>query len=317
MRSAIFFVLLLGSALCIPPTALAQSTTVAAVALFDEGRAAMQRGDFDVACAKFKESNRIGPAVGTAFNLANCEEKRGRMATAWVLFRQVAAQMNPDDPRLSVANERVAALGKRAPRVIFTADGRTPTDTRVRLDDLELASASFGSAIPLDLGGHHAVIRSASAPPRTLTFVVAEGETISLGLTPPATHQPATLAAAPGRTQEPGTDAAVGDGRVLGLPRPKATLLAGGVGAAGLALGIITGIVGLHEQSVADGECSTVTRTCSRRGHDANQSAKEMATVSSVGFVFAILGGGTAGYLYFTAPTGGRSEASLGAGGRW
>lgn len=116
---------ILGS-LCVASSAHAQSSAAAAVALFDEGRAALQSGDFDVACVKFKESNRIGPAVGTAFNLANCEERRGRLATAWVLFRQVAAQMRPDDPRLSVATERVVALEKRAPRVIFCADGRTP-----------------------------------------------------------------------------------------------------------------------------------------------------------------------------------------------
>lgn len=292
--------------------AYAQSSTAAAVALFDEGRAAIQRGDFDVACAKFKESNRIGPAVGTAFNLANCEEKRGRLATAWVLFRQVAAQMKPDDPRLSVATERVAALEKRAPRVIFSADNATPADTRVRLDDLELASASFGSAIPIDPGEHRAVVRSPTSPPRTITFAVAEGETATLNLTAPLAAPLATGApAAPTAADSPASA-----DRILGLTRPRAILLAGGVGAAGLAVGLVTGIVGLNAQAVGDGECNAMTRSCSQRGYDANQRAKAMATISGVGFVVGILGGGAAGYLYFTAPNK-RSEASLGVGGRW
>jgi len=312
-RKLILTLLLSGSALCGTPSAHAQSNTAAAVALFDEGRTALRSGDLDVACAKFHESNRMAPAVGTAFNLANCEEKRGRLATAWVLFRQVAAQMKPDDPRLSVATERASALEKRAPRVIFSVDERTPADARVRLDDLELASASFGSAIPIDPGEHHAVIRSARAQPRTLRFVIAEGETTTLELTAPATALPAL----PQAPLPPVTDAPTGSDRILGLERPKAILLAGGVGAAGLAIGVITGIIGLHAQSVGDGECAAATRTCTRRGYDANQSAKEMAAVSSVGFVFAILGGGAVGYLYFTAPTNSRSEASLGVGGRW
>jgi len=308
-------VLLLIGTLCAAPSAHAQSTTAAAVALFDEGRAALERGDFDVACTKFKESNRIAAALGTAFNLANCEEKRGRLATAWVLFKQVATQMNPDDPRLSVATEHVVALEKRAPRVIFSANERTPPDTRVRLDDLELASASFGSAIPLDPGQHHAVIRSSSTPSRTLTFIVAEGETTTLELTaPPTPPHPAAPRSAP-----PTADAPAIDDRVLGLERPTATLLAGGIGAAGLALGIITGIIGLHAQSVGDGECSAVTRSCTRRGHDANQDAKAMAVVSSTGFVVAILGAGAAGYLYFTAPTtpAQRLATVVGLGGNW
>lgn len=287
----------------------AQSGAAAAVALFDEGRAALQHGEFDVACAKFKESNRIGPAVGTAFNLANCEEKRGRLATAWVLFRQVAAQMKPDDPRLSVATERAAGLEKRAPRVILVADERTPADTRVRLDDLELASASFGSAIPLDPGEHQAVIRSANLKPRTTKFAVAEGETAMLNLT-------TSVAPAAPHTRETTADASVNDDRILGLARPRAMLLAGGVGATGLAVGIIAGIVGLNAQAVGDGECNALTRSCSQRGYDANQRAKTLATVSTIGFVFGILGSGATGYLYFTAPTK-RSEASLGLGGRW
>jgi hypothetical protein len=304
--------LLFASALC-APSAHAQSGAAAAVALFDEGRAALQRNDFDVACAKFKESNRIGPAVGTAFNLANCEEKRGRLATAWVLFRQVAAQMKADDPRLSVATERILALEKRSPRVIFVPDEKTPADTRVRLDDLELASASFRSAIPLDPGEHHAVIRSAGSSPRTLTFRVAEGETTTLNLTAPARPEPASVAT----IQRQASDAPASGDQVLGIERRKATLLVGGVGAAGLALGIVTGLIGLHAQSIGDLECYPATRTCTRRGYDANQSAKELAVVSSVGFVVAIVGGGAAGYLFFTTPSPAHSQASLGVGGRW
>jgi len=99
MRPSLFaFALFATFAGALPATA--QSERAASVALFDEGRAALQRGDLAVACSKFQESNRLDPAVGTAFNLANCEEQRGRTSTAWALFREVAARMKPDDPRL-------------------------------------------------------------------------------------------------------------------------------------------------------------------------------------------------------------------------
>ena len=51
--------------------------------LFREGRALMKKGDFAPACAKLAESQRLDPAVGTLMNLAECEERIGRTASAW------------------------------------------------------------------------------------------------------------------------------------------------------------------------------------------------------------------------------------------
>jgi hypothetical protein len=312
--SRLWKLVLLSGSLLIPTNARAQSATAAAVALFDEGRAALQRGEVDVACAKFNESNRIDPAVGTAFNLANCEEQRGRLATAWVLFRQVTARMKPDDARLSVATERVAALEKRIPRVIFSADETTPAGTRVRVDELELASASFGSAIPLDPGEHRAIVRSPGKPSRTLPFTLAEGETTTLSLRP---QDPIATKDKP-RPDDTATGRGTSD-QILGMNRSDAMLVAGGIGVTGLAVGIITGLVGLNAESTGNSECSDATRTCSQEGFDANQRAKTMAAVSTVGFTVGILGSAAAGYLYFTAPTSGSSQQAkiFGLGGRW
>ena len=241
--------LLTGSAAC------AQSGTAAAVALFDEGRAALQRGEVDLACAKFKESNRLDPAIGTAFNLANCEEERGRLATAWVLFRQAAARMKTDDPRLSIATARISALESRVPRVIFVADERTPPETRVRVDDIELASASFGSPIPLDPGTHQAIIRSPGVPTRTASFILTVGETVTLPVgTPPPTAAPAER-----------SNQALTAGRVLGVQRREAVLLTGGVGAAAVLVGVVTGVIGLNAEATGDSGCSERTGPARRR----------------------------------------------------
>jgi hypothetical protein len=293
----------------------AQSNTAAAVALFDEGRAALQQGELDLACAKFQESNRIGPAIGTTFNLANCEEQRGRLATAWVLFRQVVGQMKPDDPRLPVANEHITRLEKRVPRVVFVADKRTPPGTRVRVGETELESGSFGSAIPLDPGKHDAIVRSPGRAPRALTFTLAPEETRTLSLTPPTTKPPKTARVAPDTTAEPDGQ----DDRVLGLKRSNAVLIAGGIGAAGLVVGAVTGLVGLDAESTGNQLCSHETRSCPQEGYDANQRAKSMAIVSTVGFAIGILGGGAATYLYVSGPTSDSTTevAFVGLRGRW
>src|SRR5258708_23407364 len=70
-----------------PRVADAQESSAAAETLFNDARAAMAKKQLDVACEKFRESDRLDPAVGTHFNLANCEEQRGHLASAWGLYR--------------------------------------------------------------------------------------------------------------------------------------------------------------------------------------------------------------------------------------
>jgi hypothetical protein len=78
----------------------------AAEALFEQARSAMAAGSYDIACARFRDSDKLDPAVGTRFNLADCEEKRGRVATAWSLFRGVLSELAEDDDRRPIAQER-------------------------------------------------------------------------------------------------------------------------------------------------------------------------------------------------------------------
>jgi hypothetical protein len=63
-------------------TRAASADSAAAEALFREGRDAAKHGDLETACADFAESQRLDPAPGTLLNLAECEEKLGRVASA-------------------------------------------------------------------------------------------------------------------------------------------------------------------------------------------------------------------------------------------
>src|SRR4051812_21721999 len=89
----------------------------AAEALFEQARAAMAEGKFEIACARFRDSDKLDPAVGTRFNLADCEEHRGHIATAWSLFRGVVSELNADDDRRPIAEKRAHALQSRLPYV--------------------------------------------------------------------------------------------------------------------------------------------------------------------------------------------------------
>src|SRR4051812_39057002 len=58
----------------------------AAAKLFDDGRAALEANQLDVACDAFRRSEALEPRSGTALNLGNCEERRKHIAAAWEAF---------------------------------------------------------------------------------------------------------------------------------------------------------------------------------------------------------------------------------------
>jgi hypothetical protein len=167
-RAASLLALLIALA---PAAARAQARDPAAAeALFREGRALSDAGDIAGACAKFRESDRLDPAVGTVFNIADCEERLGRVARAWTLFDEVAQRLPVTDKRRAVAQQRAAALEPRLPKLSIRLAAKAPAGARVVRDGVELGSASLGTPLPVD-PGEHVVIRrdrERSGPRRAL-----------------------------------------------------------------------------------------------------------------------------------------------------
>src|SRR5689334_25276356 len=110
-------------------------------ALFRAGRTAAEKDDYSTACPKFEESNRLDPALGTVFNLADCDEHIGKIATAWQLFKEVAQRLPPGDDRIGIANGRAAALEPRLPKLLLKVKTPLPSGTTVLRDGVELGNA--------------------------------------------------------------------------------------------------------------------------------------------------------------------------------
>jgi len=91
----------------------------AADALFAEGRTLAAQGKHAEACAKFAESERFEPAVGTSLNLGECHEQLGHTASAYGAFgeakRLAALRHTPD--REAIAEGRREAVEKRPARL--------------------------------------------------------------------------------------------------------------------------------------------------------------------------------------------------------
>lgn len=133
-----------------------------AEALYDEALALADAGNFAAACPKYAASQKLDPALGTQFNLADCWEHTGQLASAYSLFVAVerAAKAAGKGNLASRAQGRAAALEPRVPRLAINAP--PIRQLVVRLDGVILSEDALASA-PVDAGRH---VIEAAAPGR-------------------------------------------------------------------------------------------------------------------------------------------------------
>lgn len=88
-------------------------------ALFDAGRAAIDAGRVDEACARFEQSLALDPQVGTRMNLADCREKQGRLIEAYQLYEYGAAEAEQENKpgRLEFARKQLERLAGSLVRI--------------------------------------------------------------------------------------------------------------------------------------------------------------------------------------------------------
>jgi hypothetical protein len=271
---------------------------VAAEALFEAGRQAMQRADYAAACPRFAESQRLDPAAGTLINLADCEEHLGHLATAWEAWQEAVTLLPLDDNRRPGAKRRAAQIEQKVPHLTIKLAADAPPDTRVLRDALELGAASLGIALPVDPGPHAVRATAAGHEESTTKVTLGEGESrvievapgaavapaASSGVTPPASAPtlPPASASSPAPVPTPVAPAhAPVDHRGLRI----AGWVSGGVGLAGIALGATTGVLAIGKKSTVEAECDPTRGGCSQAGFDASRSGHTLALVSDVGFI--------------------------------
>jgi hypothetical protein len=288
MRIPLFPGLALLGVLGVAPVALAQpaSDIDSAEALFKSAKAAMDHGDLATACPRFAESQRLDPAAGTLLNLGECEARDGRIATALGHFQEGRAALPAGDYRIVFAEEKIASLLKRVPRLAVRIVGELPAGARVGRDGIDLPTSSLGVAVPVDPGEH---VVTLSAPGRVTTRTevrLEEGrvETAELGAGPAeASPEPAASSGSPQRT---------------------AGIVMLGIGAAGLGIGAVLGLVakGTYDSASSTGNCPSGPSSCNAQGVSGGQSAHAEAAASTAAFIVGGVLGAAGATLFFTAP---------------
>lgn len=270
-----------------PTSAFASDANdAAAEGLFHEGRRLIDAGQVSNACPKFLASYKLSPAVGTLLNLADCYERNGQTATAWVRFREAIAlsQRAGRTDRERVAEGRANALTPRLTKLLLSVRDRS---VRVTRDGSEVDSAEFGTAIPVDPGPHTLHVEAPGKQAWDLTLdVLGEGRvtTVEVPELAPASspRQPNDRSGRTGTTQ-----------RTLGL-------IAMGVGVVGAGVGTYFGVNTMAHWSDAKTHCND--SVCDATGVSLASDARSEGNLSTAFFLIGgALGIGGAA-LYFTAP---------------
>ncbi len=308
-RAVAVWTLLASAAAAAPPDA-APRDPAAAELLFREARKALAAGRTEEACAKFAESQRLDPGPGTLINLAACEEKLGKLASAWEKWQRALESLSVGDHRRPGVEKRAQDLESRVPRLEIRLAAGAPATTKVTRDDIELGPASLGLALPVDPGEHHVQVSAPGRENKTYDVSVAEAQQQTLEVEPgaelPKPAPPPPPAPAPAPVQmEPDDDG----------PKRLAGFVALGVGAAGVAVGTISGVLALQKKSAMDDDCAEANGRleCGADGMDAAHAGNTYATISTIAFVVGVAGLGAGGWLVLSSGSS-RPAAAVTAG---
>jgi hypothetical protein len=279
-----------------PPQPAASATDARALAetLFFTARGMMEAGRYPEACPKLAESYRLDAAPGTLLNLAVCNEKVGKTASAWGEFRDALAEarrMNRPD-REKLATEHIAALEPELSYLAITVPPlvRVVRGFEILRNGVPLQSAAWDTDLPVDPGDVEVVERAPLYKPKTLHVTVGAKEHASLAAVP--------LELAP--IERPPVAFWTGK-RTTGL----IVALAGVVAAGG---GTVLGVLAINDKKKSDDNCPNdfgETR-CQPAGVTAMNRANGEAWGSNIAFGAAVVGVGLGAYLFFT---GGAQEA--------
>ncbi|HEX4416790.1 MAG TPA: hypothetical protein VH165_02775 [Kofleriaceae bacterium] len=153
-----------------------------AVVLFDQGIKDLRAGRIDKACNELQSSLELVKDSGTKGALARCNGLAGRVATAWILWRELADTAPKPDLR-SDAAAQAAKLEARLPR--YTLKIAAPMDDLVVEINGRGVASNMLVPVPIDPGKLTvtAVRRNGDRDISQLwshEYAIAEGQTLAI-----------------------------------------------------------------------------------------------------------------------------------------
>jgi hypothetical protein len=249
--------------------------TSTAEALFQQGLDAMKKNQFKEACEAFNGSNEADASPGTEINLALCNEKQGKLASAWGWYRTAAglAELRNQKDRAELARTEAAKLEPKLHKLVisvkYPAEGLVVTR-----NSAAVPTAVLGAEVPIDPGDYLVEVSAKGKKPWKQTVHIAAGHGVDRVEVPALEDAPVEAKPAAGT---PGSDYSppAGGGRDGTMQRNIGFV----VGGAGIVAGIIA--VGLEffalrnddKRKTAEGDAMTFGRAAEKAGKVAAEDA--------------------------------------------
>jgi len=260
-----------------PGLAHAQDQAAAAAeALFRSAQEAAKQGDWDTACRRFAESNRLDPAPGTVLNLARCHEELGHQASAWKFYQEAAEKLPAGDRRAEYAAAKAAELEGLVPTVSFEPPPATDPDAfKLTVNGTTYSPAMLNVPIPFDAGRVEVLVEAQGRRPVSATLELSEGQDLTYHIQLGALTAEARVHGAPSKAAK--------TRKTWGI----ASLSLGGAGAATAIFGGVWAAIELPTATdpahCADGACDQQGANASKRGRTAVVLLGAGAAVAAVG----------------------------------
>src|SRR5206468_1332168 len=147
-------------------------------------------GHFAEACTALAESYQLNPLAGALFTLAECEVKRGRVATAIKRYEEyltVYAKLSRDKQQKQrgrdvVSKDQIVALTPKVPKISIVLPADLPVGVVTTLDGAPLDRAALATPILLDPGDHVISAQVPGGSPVETRFSIDKGEQKTLPL---------------------------------------------------------------------------------------------------------------------------------------
>jgi len=166
--------------LALPVRAQTPTSRLDAEALSSAAAALVDKGDFAHGCPQYESSARLDPSARRFMKLADCQERAGNIASAWMSFGEARdrAIAGGDKVLAGAARDSVKRLEARLGRIeIVVPPDSAIAGLQIRRDGTLVADAVRGVAVPVDPGSH---VISATAPgrrPWSTTIGLSAGKT--------------------------------------------------------------------------------------------------------------------------------------------
>jgi hypothetical protein len=251
--------------------------------LFKEGVALSAANNCAAALTKFRAVANVKMTAQVAFNIAECEERLGKLVSALGNYRLAAAQAEGDPKAKDVSTRvwgRLEAVDARIPKLTVQR-GKGAETALIEFDGSEVGTAKMSTEFPADPGSHTIIARIGDKEVFRETIVLEEKETktfeVKIEAPPPPIDKPDEL-----NVDKKEAPPDQGRSKV-----PGAVIL--GVGGVSAALGVVFMVLRGGTLSELDEKCGKDT-TCPRSAEPIVEKGKLYTGLAEASFVVGAAG---------------------------